>query len=304
MDNNKKSCPVDDSYTYEIEELHVIKNQDSTFDITGKVTGVPDNPDGAYKLTSKNLSASYGVRCIRDFKGATIKHTLEMERTALDCIEPNQVLLEIELCENKAQSEFIDMEASHKCLDDALKKGTYTTKDLLDEVSRIWNDGNISEEFKDFLAKAIAGERNKPPVKALNKSDTQSLWEYIHTAPNLVKRMLNAETESESIDIFHDSIKTGEAKLVKEHDVTPEDISNSIYFNLGFLKEAGFDIEYNYRTNKLTVKNMEHLVELHGDSIEETKKIRKEAEDLLAETTNLVEALDDINNKHDSKNSD
>ena len=97
MDTRNKSGFVDDSYTYEIEELHVTKNRDGTFDITGKVTGEPTNPDSVYALTSKNLSASYGVRCIRDSEGATVKHILQMERTALDCVDPNQVLLELDL---------------------------------------------------------------------------------------------------------------------------------------------------------------------------------------------------------------
>ena len=96
MENKNKSCFVDDLYTYGIEELHVTKNKDDTFDVTGKVTGVQNNPDVIYKLTSKNVSASYGVNCVRDCKGATIKHILKMERTALDSVTPNQVLFELE----------------------------------------------------------------------------------------------------------------------------------------------------------------------------------------------------------------
>jgi len=296
MGTTKKSCPVDDSYIYKIKELHVIKNQDSTFDVVGKVTGEPDNPDGIYNLTSKKVSATYGVRCIRDFKGATIKHTLEMERTALDCFEPNQVLLDLELCEDSVQPEFIDMEASHECLSNALKKCTYTTKDLLDDTTKILNDKSISEGFKDFLTNAIAGERNTPSVKSLNRSDTQSLWEYIHKAPNLVKRMLNADTEDEATDIFHDAIKTGEAKLVKEYTVMPPYLPTAIRYNISSLKDMGFDITYDSDANKLTVKNMEHLAELNGNSIEETKKIRKEAEDLISDTTDMVKAIDDLRN--------
>lgn len=100
MENTNKSCFVDDSYTYKIEELHVTKNQDGTFDITGKVTGEPTNPDGRYKITSSHLSASYVVRCVRDANGATVKHNLQMERTALDLYDPNQILLDLNLEEN------------------------------------------------------------------------------------------------------------------------------------------------------------------------------------------------------------
>jgi len=172
-------------------------------------------------------------------------------------------------------------------------------KDLLDDTTKILNDKSISEGFKDFLTNTIAGERNAPSVKSLNRSDTQSLWEYIHNAPNLVKRMLNAETESKSIDIFHDAIETGEAKLVKEYTVMPPYLPTAIRYNISALKDMGFDITYDSDANRLTAKNMEHLAELNGDSVEETKKIRKEAEDLITEITDMVKAIDDLRNTND-----
>ena len=152
-----------------------------------------------------------------------------------------------------------------------------------------------------------------PGEYLMNKKDVENLYSYItdkerseilgtEASRKCYSKKLaysNADTEDEATDIFHDAIKTGEAKLVKEYTVMPPYLPTAIRYNISSLKDMGFDIAYDSDANKLTVKNMEHLAELNGDSIAETKKIRKEAEDLITETTNMVKSIDDLRNNND-----
>lgn len=150
------------------------------------------------------------------------------------------------------------------------------------------------EQFLDICQKNTA----KEDFTTLSKKDTQNLWKYIHSNP-LVKRMLNAETESDSMRIFEDAVKSGEANPINKYNIATGCLHLTVRHNISTLTKQGFDITYNSDTNKMVIKNIEHLAELDGDSIEETNKMRKEAEDLISETTNMVKALDDIKNTND-----
>lgn len=88
----------------------------------------------------------------KNFDAECFKYTVEQ---FLDICEEKSYakgghvdLTELYDMKDKEHSEIIGMEASSKCLSDALKKYTYTTKDLLNEVSLSW-DSNVINELVD-----------------------------------------------------------------------------------------------------------------------------------------------------------
>lgn len=67
---------------------------------------------------------------------------------------------------------------------------------------------------------------------------------------------------------------------------------STIKHNISILTKVGFDILYNQDTNEFIIKNMEHVTELNGGSVEETNKIREKAEAIINDTMSMVEAID------------
>ena len=67
---------------------------------------------------------------------------------------------------------------------------------------------------------------------------------------------------------------------------------STIKHNISILTKVGFDILYNQDINEFIIKNMEHVTELRGDSVEETNKIQEKAEAIINDTMNMIEAID------------
>jgi len=85
--------------TAKVEELHLVKNSDGTFNLTGKVSNVSnDNPDAIYDITSNKLIPVYSVNCFRNEDFATVTHSLLLERTSLNKTS-DDTLFEMTLCE-------------------------------------------------------------------------------------------------------------------------------------------------------------------------------------------------------------
>jgi len=85
--------------TAKVEELHLIKNSDGTFSLTGKVSNVSsDNPDLVYDITSNKLVPAYAINCFRNEDFATVTHSLLLERTTLKK-DADDTLFEMTLCE-------------------------------------------------------------------------------------------------------------------------------------------------------------------------------------------------------------
>jgi len=85
--------------TAKVEELHLVKNSNGTFNLSGKVSNVShDNPDSIYNIASNNLVPVYTINCIRNDDFATVTHSILLERTALKK-DTDDTLFEMTLCE-------------------------------------------------------------------------------------------------------------------------------------------------------------------------------------------------------------
>ena len=63
---------------------------------------------------------------------------------------------------------------------------------------------------------------------------------------------------------------------------------NTIQSSISDLQALGFEVDYNRDTNEFMVRNLEHLNELEGKTLEETNELRKGTEE-------LIDTLDDLN---------
>ena len=121
---------------------------------------------------------------------------------------------------------------------------------------------------------------------------------------SLEKKLEHTDDFSEKIYLSGELIGAYEAEAEAQRNLMSAKQA-TIIANVGALRNLGFDVDYDSATNKLLIKNMEHLNELTAstageyDTLEEaTNALRKDTEDLIKTTEQLnsdnIDAKDTI----------
>lgn len=105
-------------------------------------------------------------------------------------------------------------------------------------------------------------------------------------ASSLEKKIQNTDDTAEKIRLSGELIDAYNEQADAEKNLM--DLKQkTIERNAAALRELGFEVEYDSKSNRLLIKNREHLNELTGSSTEETNKLRKETEQLIDTTEQL-----------------
>lgn len=70
--------------------------------------------------------------------------------------------------------------------------------------------------------------------------------------------------------------------------------ADTIKQNIAKLKELGFEIDYNSRTNEVLVRNMEHLNELQATSVGKYNSLEEATNEYRKETEKLIKTIEDL----------
>lgn len=114
---------------------------------------------------------------------------------------------------------------------------------------------------------------------------------------DIESRIENSDDNEEKISLTKELID-----VYRQEAVALENLNNLrsdiIKSNIKELEEIGFQIDYNEKTNEFFVKNLEHLNELHADSVGEYESLQEATNALRENTERLIDSLDDLNSKN------
>lgn len=145
--------------------------------------------------------------------------------------------------------------------------------------SKVSGSGSSGSSSKKDLEEYIADtDEYYEAVKRLEAAQER--------ASSLEKKIQNTDDTAEKIRLSGELIDAYNEQADAEKNLM--DLKQkTIERNAAALRELGFEVEYDSKSNRLLIKNREHLNELTGSSTEETNKLRKETEQLIDTTEQL-----------------
>lgn len=173
---------------------------------------------------------------------------------------------------------------------------------LEDLKNRTVNARTNLEKLKGLDLTSIYGSKGSGSGSS-GSSSTKDIEEYIADIDKYyeaIKRLEAAQEKSSSLEkkIKHSDDTAEKIRLsgelidsYREQADAEKDLMDlkreTIASNVVKLRELGFDVEYDSESNRLLIKNREHLNELTSSSTEKTNELRKETEKLIDATEQL-----------------
>lgn len=173
---------------------------------------------------------------------------------------------------------------------------------LEDLKNRTVNARTNLEKLKGLDLTSIYGSKGSGSGSS-GSSSTKDIEEYIADIDKYyeaIKRLEAAQEKSSSLEkkIKHSDDTAEKIRLsgelidsYREQADAEKDLMDlkreTIASNVSKLRELGFDVEYDSESNRLLIKNREHLNELTSSSTEKTNELRKETEKLIVATEQL-----------------
>ncbi len=173
---------------------------------------------------------------------------------------------------------------------------------LEDLKNRTVNARTNLEKLKGLDLTSIYGSKGSGSGSS-GSSSTKDIEEYIADIDKYyeaIKRLEAAQEKSSSLEkkIKHSDDTAEKIRLsgelidsYREQADAEKDLMDlkreTIASNVSKLRELGFDVEYDSESNRLLIKNREHLNELTSSSTEKTNELRKETEKLIDATEQL-----------------
>lgn len=111
---------------------------------------------------------------------------------------------------------------------------------------------------------------------------------------SLEKKLEHTDDFSEKIYIAGDLVGAYEAEKEAEHNLMAAKQA-TIAANVSALRNLGFDVDYDSSTNKLFIKNLEHLNELTASTIGEYETLQDATNALRKDTEELIDATEQLN---------
>lgn len=111
---------------------------------------------------------------------------------------------------------------------------------------------------------------------------------------SLEKKLEHTDDLSQKIFIASDLVGAYEAEAEAEKNLMAAKQA-TIAANVGALRNLGFDVDYDSSTNKLFIKNLEHLNELTASTIGEYETLQDATNALRKDTEELIDATEQLN---------
>lgn len=121
--------------------------------------------------------------------------------------------------------------------------------------------------------------------------DAQALRE------NLENEISHTDDPATKIKLYDQLVDAYKEEAEAERNLITQR-SKSIEANAAALRALGFEVEYNARTNKLFIKNLEHLNELTATSAGEYDTLQEATNALRKETEELINTTEDLNDSN------
>lgn len=118
--------------------------------------------------------------------------------------------------------------------------------------------------------------------------DAQALRE------NLENEISHTDDPAAKIKLYDQLVDAYKEEAEAERNLITQR-SKSIEANAAALRALGFEVEYNAKTNKLFIKNLEHLNELTATSAGEYDTLQEATNALRKETEELIDITEDLN---------
>lgn len=220
----------------------------------------------------------------------------------------------------------LDYQSKTASLDDYISQLQLDISDYTDAIAQI--DGQIAtlqalkgtplDKFQNLVSNAadIVGGKNSGSGSSSggsNKADEaqklvdeyvaaidqyyealKRLEEAQERRKSLEKKLEHTDDFSEKIYIAGDLVGAYEAEKEAENNLMAAKQA-TIAANVSALRNLGFDVDYDSSTNKLFIKNLEHLNELTASAIGEYETLQDATNALRKDTEELIDATEQLN---------
>ena len=148
------------------------------------------------------------------------------------------------------------------------------------------NSGKNDKEVEEYIADI---DKYYAALKRLE--DAQALRE------NLEAELDHTDDPAAKIKLYDKLVDAYKEEAAAERNLITER-SKSIQANAAALRALGFEVEYNASTNKLFIKNLEHLNELTATSKGKYDTLQEATNALREDTEELINVTEDLNNQN------
>jgi len=148
------------------------------------------------------------------------------------------------------------------------------------------NSSKNDKEVEEYIADI---DKYYAALKRLE--DAQALRE------NLEAELDHTDDPAAKIKLYDKLVDAYKEEAAAERNLITER-SKSIQANAAALRALGFEVEYNASTNKLFIKNLEHLNELTATSKGKYDTLQEATNALREDTEELINVTEDLNNQN------